>query len=53
MLPKQLRRHQVLEFFGWQPRCVVAMEACGGAHFLGREIERLDQEVRLIAQTCV
>ena len=36
VLRKKLRRAQVLEFFGRQPRCVVAMEACGGAHFWGR-----------------
>ena len=45
---KQLRRGQVLEFFGRQPQCVVAMEACSSAHFWGREIGRLGHEVRLI-----
>lgn len=29
---KKLRRDQVLMFFASQPRCVVAMEACAGAH---------------------
>jgi transposase len=48
MIRKQLRRGQVLEFFGRQPRCVVAMEACSSAHFWGREIGRLGHEVRLI-----
>ncbi len=48
VIRKQLRRAQVLEFFGRQPRCVVAMEACSTAHFWGREIERLGHEVRLI-----
>jgi transposase len=48
VLRKKLRRAQVLEFFGRLPRCVVAMEACGGAHFWGREIGRLGHEVRLI-----
>lgn len=38
VLRKKLRREQVLEFFGRQLCCVVAMEACGGAHFWGREI---------------
>ncbi len=33
VLRKRLRRAQVLEFFGRQPRCVVAREACGGANF--------------------
>ena len=29
-------------------QCVVAMEACGGAHFRGREIGKLGHDVRLI-----
>lgn len=45
---KKLRRDQVLPFFSQQPSCVVAMEACGGAHFWGREIGKLGHEVRLI-----
>lgn len=48
VLRKKLRRDQVLAFFGQLPRCVVAMEACGGAHFGGREIGKLGHEVRLI-----
>jgi len=48
VLRKKLRRAQVLEFFGQLPACVVAMEACGGAHFWGREIGKLGHEVRLI-----
>ena len=31
VLRKKLRRDQVLAFFSQLPRCVVAMEACGGA----------------------
>lgn len=38
----------MLAFFSQLPRCVVAMEACGGAHFWGREIGKLGHEVRLI-----
>lgn len=45
---KTLRRAKVLDFFREQPRCVVAMEACGGAHYWAREIRRLGHEVRLI-----
>ena len=48
VLRKKLRRAQVLEFFGQLPGCVVAMEACGGAHYWGREIGRLGHDVRLI-----
>ena len=35
-------------FLSQRPSCVVAMEACGGAHFWGREIGKLGHEVRLI-----
>lgn len=48
VLRKKLRREQVLAFFGSLPPCMVAMEACGGSHFWGREIARLGHEVCLI-----
>ena len=32
---KKLRRFAVLEFFSKLRPCLVAMEACGGAHFWG------------------
>ena len=48
LLRKKLRRDQVLAFFGQLPPCGVAIEACGGAHFWGREIGTLGHEVRLI-----
>ena len=45
---KTLRRAKVLDFFRDQPRCLVAMEACGGAHHWAREFARLGHDVRLI-----
>ena len=48
LMRRQLRREQVLEFFGRLCRCVVAMEACSGAHFWGHQIAKLGHEVRLI-----
>lgn len=48
VLRKKLRRDQVLAFFSQLPPFVVAMEACGGAHFWGREIDKLGHDVRLI-----
>jgi transposase len=45
---KTLRRAKVLEFFGRLSPCVVAMEACGGAHHWAREIAKLGHAVRLI-----
>ena len=48
VLRKKPRRDQVLDFLGRLAPCVVAMEACGGAHFWGREIGKPGDEVRLI-----
>ncbi len=48
MLRRKLRRGQVLEVLAGLPSCTVAMEACGGAHYWGREIGKLGHEVRLI-----
>ena len=48
VLRRKLRRGQVLEVLAGLPRCTVAMEACGGAHYWGREIGKLGHEVRLI-----
>ncbi len=46
---KQLSRRQLLSFVANLPRCMVAMEACAGAHYWAREIEKLGHQVRLIA----
>ncbi|SFU23185.1 hypothetical protein SAMN05518861_1515 [Mesorhizobium sp. YR577] len=45
---KQLRRKNALEFFGNQPACAVAMEACAGAHYWAREIGKFGHTVKLI-----
>ena len=45
---KQLTRSRLLAFFAAQPRCVVAMEACAGAHHWGRELVKLGHTVKLI-----
>jgi transposase len=36
-----------------QPRCLVALEACGGAHHWAREFTRMGHDVRLIPPTYV
>ncbi|VFU10513.1 IS110 family transposase [Methylocella tundrae] len=46
---KKLRRSQVLPFFEALPPCTVAMEACSGSHYWGREIGKLGHLVKLIA----
>ena len=45
---KKLTRPQFVRFMTSLPACIVAMEACGTAHYWGREMERLGHDVRLI-----
>lgn len=48
VLVRQLRRKQVLEFFGKLPACLVGMEACATAHHWARQLKKLGHEVKLI-----
>ena len=48
VLRKRLARAKVLEFFANLPRCVIGLEACGGAHHWARALIRLGHEVRLM-----
>ena len=50
---KRLTRVKLLGFLAAQRPCVVAMEACAGAHYWGREIGKLGHSVRLIAPAYV
>src|SRR4051812_16226197 len=50
---KKLRRTQLLAFLATLPPCTVAMEACGSAHYWGREIAKLGHTVKLIAPAYV
>lgn len=45
---KKLSRTQFSKFMASLSPCVVAMEACGTAHYWGRELSRHGHEVRLI-----
>lgn len=49
VLKKQLRRQQVLPFFGNLPPCLIGMEACGGAHYWARRLQAQGHTVRLMA----
>jgi len=46
---KQLKRRRLLEFFANRQPGVIAMEACGSAHYWARELLKLGHEVRVIA----
>ena len=45
---RRLRRAQLHRFMAVQPRCLVAMEACAGAHEWARQFTAMGHEVRLI-----
>ena len=45
---KRIIRRKLLAFLALQTPCVVAMEACAGAHYWAREIGKLGHTVRLI-----
>lgn len=49
VLRKVLRREQLLRWTATLPACVVAMEACGGAHYWARELTQQGHSVRIIA----
>ena len=46
---KQLKRDQVLPFFGNLVACRIGMEACGSAHYWARKLEKLGHSVKLMA----
>ena len=41
-------RTQLLRFTANLPQCLIGMEACGGAHFLGRALREQGHDVRLM-----
>ncbi|QOK90938.1 IS110 family transposase [Ralstonia pseudosolanacearum] len=45
---RQLKRAKFLEHFANRARCLIGMEACGGAHHWARELTKLGHEVRLM-----
>jgi hypothetical protein len=46
---KQLKRQALLEFFVNRQPGIMAMEACGSAHYWARELRKLGHEDRLVA----
>jgi transposase len=45
---KSVKRGQVLPFFRELPPCEVGMEACGGAHHWGRQLQAMGHRVKLL-----
>ena len=48
VLRQRLTRTKVLTFFANLPRCVIGLEAGGGAHYWARELIRLGHDARLM-----
>lgn len=46
---KTLARAKVLEYFAQLPPCLIGIEACGSAHYWGRELSKLGHTVKLMA----
>lgn len=49
VLRRQVKRSELLSVLRQRLPCVVAMEACGGAHHWGRQFREMGHEVRLMA----
>ncbi|KVT56174.1 IS110 family transposase [Burkholderia ubonensis] len=45
---KPIKRAKFLEHFANRARCLIGMEACGGAHHWARQLTKLGHEVRLM-----
>src|SRR3954468_21697221 len=49
VLRRRLNRDGVIKLAAGLPRCVMAMEACCGAHHLGRVLRKQGHELRLMS----
>jgi transposase len=49
VLKKKVSRAELSRFVVNLPKCLIAMEACSGAHFWAREFKKMGHEVKLIA----
>ncbi|MHA6692483.1 IS110 family RNA-guided transposase [Devosia sp. A449] len=49
VMRRRMRREGLINLASSLPACVVAMEACGGAHHLGRLFQKQGHEVRLMS----
>lgn len=49
VLRRRMMREAVIAFAASLPTCIVAMEACCGAHFLGRTLAAQGHTIRLMS----
>ncbi|WP_188919731.1 IS110 family transposase, partial [Shewanella saliphila] len=47
-LRKHLSRPKLIQFLSQTPKTTIAMESCGGSHWLARKCQSLGHEVKLI-----
>jgi len=52
-LRKTVKRNKLLAEIAKLPKCIIAMEACSGAHYWAREFKKLGHDVRIIASKFV
>lgn len=53
ILQKRISRTRLLSFVSQMPRCLIGIEACGGAHHWAREFTRLGHDVKMMAPQLV
>jgi transposase len=49
VLRRRMRHQTIVQYASGLPRCVMAMEACCGAHYLGRILQAQGHEIRLMS----
>jgi transposase len=49
VMTKRLSRKELKEFISKQKPCTIAIEACGSAHYWGREFQSMGHEVKMMA----
>ncbi|MFK0569860.1 transposase [Endozoicomonas sp.] len=49
VIKKKLNRKALLPYIANLPQCLIAIEACGGSHYLCRKFTELGHDVRIIA----
>jgi len=49
VLRRRMRHQTIVQYASSLPRCVMAMEACCGAHHLGRALQAQGHEIRLMS----
>jgi transposase len=52
-LRKTVKRNKLLAEIAKLPKCIIAMEACSGAHYWAREFTKLGHDVRIMASKFV